>query len=180
MWNWFFVLNTLSLSVPCSLSFTPWTQLYCFQIQLIPSVLPIPISFPMAHTSCAPAMPARPVGNGRVDLLAGIGPLCLTILKKSARELWCQQLPLLYLSLFFSPLLLRGNREGAVLPQNWMWTWLTPYALHSCMFSFSSPCAPVLCSYHCLVCMFYQHRYTPASIQLHLSTKIFFHFFKDL
>lgn len=66
-------------------------------------------------------------------------------------------------------------REGAVLPQNCTWTWLTPYAVCRCMFPSLSR-APVLGSYHWLICMFYQRRYTPAVIQihfLHFPTKMF-------
>lgn len=37
-------------------------------------------------------------------------------------------MPLPYLSCFF-PLLLRMIREGAILPQNCTWLWLTPYAV---------------------------------------------------
>lgn len=80
---------------------------------------------------------------------------------------------LCFIYLCFVPLLLRVNREGAVLPQTWMWTWLTPYALHSCVFPFSSPDAPLLCSYPCLIYMFYQHRYTPLDIQLTCPPKYF-------
>lgn len=120
----------LSLKLPHIAVLLPKTR------QLIPSALLIPSSFPVAHTNTA--LPASPVRNGRVGLLAGLGQLCLIILKGLAREC-C--LCLTYLCFFL--LLLSMNKEGAVPPQN-------------CMFPSLSH-APVLSCYHWLICTFYKH-----------------------